>query len=172
MIVLFLVFGQIFSFTPEVVKKQIDKVPYPGKKHEDTVESSKFPLEYKPHDKHPISLLIAEADKRWRAYDESRSTTFKQVVDKYRQNHGRHPPPGFDVWYKFARDRNVHNIDDFQQIMDDMRPFWAVQPRRLRRLAAHMWEDKKDGISGLHVRGGKVAKTTNGGWRCLIWISP
>lgn len=51
------------------------------------------------------------------------------TVAKYREKYGRHPPPGFKDWYIFARERNVHNIDDFEQIMDDLRPFWAIEPR-------------------------------------------
>lgn len=91
--------------------------------------------------------------------------TFKETVHKYRSTYGRHPPPGFRDWYKFARERNVHNIDDFTQIMDDLRPFWGVEPAEIRSLAAHMHEVEDDGVSGLHIRDGKVWKISNPGWR-------
>ena len=100
------------------------------------------------------------ADEAWAAYEESRSMTFKETVTKYRRKYGRHPPPGFRDWYKFARERNVHNVDDFDQIMDDMRPFWGVEPAVLRSLAAHMHEDRNNGISGLHIRDGQIWKLT------------
>ena len=118
-----------------------------------------------PADAHPISLLMAEADKTWRAYENSRSTTFRQTVSKYRNKYGRHPPPGFKDWYRLARKRNVHNIDDFEQIMDDLRPFWAIEPRTLRNLAANMAKDPDQGVATIHIRNHKVVKVLNGQWR-------
>ena len=167
LVMLFIIFGNLFFFKGEEIKKKIDQVPLPSLpgKGDETAEKAGFEPIYKPRDNHPISLLMAEADKKWKAYEDQRSKTFKQTVKKYRRKYGRHPPPGFDAWYKFARERNVHNIDDFEQVMDDLRPFWAIQPRRLRRLAAHLWEKKEDGISGIHIRDHKVAKLTNKGWR-------
>ena len=124
---------------------------------------SDTPLE--PVDAHPISGLMQEADKNWRRYEEGRSTSFRQTVRNYRRKHGRHPPPGFKEWYKYARSRNVHNVDDFDQIMDDIRPFWAVEPKVIRNLAANMWRDNDGGVSGLHIRNHKIVKETNGAWR-------
>ena len=86
-------------------------------------------------------------------------------MSKYRRKYGRHPPPSFKEWYQFARKKNVHNIDDFEQIMDDLRPFWAVEPKALRNLAANMWRDENQGVAGIHVRDHKVVKETNKSWR-------
>ncbi|KAH8811939.1 glycosyltransferase family 90 protein [Xylogone sp. PMI_703] len=116
-------------------------------------------------DKHPIAQYMKDADKVWSEYEESRSMTFRETVAKYRHKHGRHPPPGFRDWYKYARDKNVHNIDDFQQIYDDLRPFWAIEPSEIRALAAHMSADESAGISGLHIRNGRIWKTTFENWR-------
>lgn len=146
----------------------LDRVPIPGREHSDeSLESSGFGLQYEPVDNHPISVLIAEADKRWREYEDSRSLTFKETVSKYRRRYNRHPPPGFVTWYRYARDKNVHNIDDFDQVMDDIRPFWAVPPKVLRNLAAHMWENEKDGVETIHIRNHAVVKISNNqnGWR-------
>jgi hypothetical protein len=108
---------------------------------------------------------MREADKAWNAYEDSRSTTFRETVAKYRKKYGRHPPPGFRDWYRFARNRNVHNVDDFEQIMDDLRPFWGVEPSTIRSLAAHMSENPDSGVSGLHIRNKKIWKLTNANWR-------
>ena len=118
-------------------------------------------------DNHPISILMEEADRAWKAYENSRSTTFRQTVSKYRSEYGRHPPPGFKDWYKFARKRGVHNIDDFQQVMDDLRPFWAVEPWRMRNLAAHMGTDK-DHAAVIHIRNHKVVQVDNESWRSEV----
>lgn len=117
------------------------------------------------HDEHPITGFMKGADEAWTAYEEGRSLTFRQTVTKYRRQYGRNPPPGFMDWYKFARDRHVHNIDDFQQIMDDIRPFWGMEPSMLRSWAAHLSEEESRGISGLHIRNKKIYKLTSANWR-------
>ena len=147
------------------IKSQIKNIRLPGLKKEpwhfeDTVDGAPPRA-----DNHPISVLMEEADRAWRTYENSRSSTFRQTVSKYRTKYGRHPPPKFDVWYQFARKKNVHNIDDFEQIMDDLRPFWAVEPWRMRNLAANMARDEKNGATVIHIRKHKIETVENGGWR-------
>lgn len=116
-------------------------------------------------DSHPITQMMEDADKQWRIYESSVSTTFRQTVEKYRSTFGRHPPPAFKDWYKFARERNVFNIDDFQQVMDDLRPFWSVNASDIRIHAAHMAENPKFGAAVISIRKHKVANVLNGSWR-------
>ncbi|EXJ78882.1 hypothetical protein A1O1_09284 [Capronia coronata CBS 617.96] len=116
-------------------------------------------------DLHPIAQLMQAADDRFRAYESGISTSFRQTVEKYRSRYGRHPPPGFKDWYKFARERNVFNIDDFEQIMDDLRPFWAANPSELRTHAAHMGEDPKFGVAVIHIRNHTIVQADNPSWR-------
>lgn len=116
-------------------------------------------------DSHPIARLMEEADHEWRLYESGISTSFKQTVEKYRSKYGRHPPPGFQDWYKFARKRDVFNIDDFEQIMDDLRPFWAVNASEIRTRAAHMAEKPEFGVAVIYIRNHKVARVDNPSWR-------
>lgn len=104
------------------------------------------------------------ADELWEKKENDRSTSFKEAVSKYRQKYGRHPPPRFAEWYRFSRDRNVHDIDDFDQIMDDLRPFWAVEPAIIRSLAANMPRIEEDGLSAIRIRD-KIITQSNEGWR-------
>lgn len=147
------------------LKHELSDIRIPGvpKKPWHSGEKPEAPID--PVDNHPISALMADADKRWRKYEDNRSKSFRDAVKTYRKRYGRHPPPGFADWYKYARKRNVHNIDDFQQIMDDLRPFWAIKPAVIRNLAAKMWKDEEQGISGIHIRNHKVVKENNGNWR-------
>lgn len=157
----------VFSgISTQDIKDQLGDIRIPGvakKPWHANDKPTDTPLE--PIDAHPISLLMQDADKDWRKYEDGRSTSFRQTVRNYRRRYGRHPPPGFKDWYKYARSRNVHNVDDFEQIMDDIRPFWAVEPKALRNLAANMWRDKEGGVSGIHIRNHKIVKETNGAWR-------
>ncbi|KAH7419231.1 glycosyltransferase family 90 protein [Cadophora sp. MPI-SDFR-AT-0126] len=116
-------------------------------------------------DDHPISALMRHANKAWKLWDNKRSKSFRETVERYRKTYERNPPPGFKEWYRFARERGVYNIDDFGQIMDDLRPFWGVEPEIVRKFAGHMHEDPKNGLSGLHIRDHKVWKLTNANWR-------
>ncbi|KAL8832765.1 MAG: hypothetical protein Q9170_004763 [Blastenia crenularia] len=171
---IFAVVANFFVFlglTGSDIGSQFSRLPIPGlhRKPWHSGETTEGP--YEPIDAHPISQLIAEADKAWATYENSRSTTFRQTVSKYRRKYGRHPPPGFKEWYQFARKRNVHNIDDFEQIMDDLRPFWAIEPKALRNLAANMWRDDKNGVAGIHIRKHKIVKQTNKSWRSETLIT-
>lgn len=176
---LFLIVANLLVLSGADVRSRIEKLPILGKPQKTSggglsdhgpldsswQDDSSFEDVPGPVDSHPISVSIVEAEKKWRGYEDNRSNTFKECVSKYRRKYGRHPPPGFEKWYRFARARDVHNIDDFDQIMDDLRPFWAVEPYIIRTLAAHMWEKKDDGISGIHIRNHRVVKQNNGSWR-------
>ena len=162
---IFLVFN-LLRLRGTDLRSTINNVPYPGKSRpHDAPTETELGRPYVLHDNHPISHLIGQADWAWRNYDSSRSKSFKQTVSKYRSKYGRHPPPKFDVWYEYARKRHVYNIDDFDQIMDDLRPFWAIDPPIIRRLAAHMWEIDADGVAGIHIRSKKIVKESNPSWR-------
>ena len=122
-------------------------------------------------DSHPIAALMKDADQRWKKYENTRSLTFKETVSKYRRQYGRHPPPGFEKWYLYAREKNVFNIDDFEQIMDDLRPFWALEPKVIRTLAAHMWEKPDEAVSGIHIRDHKIVKQSLQSWRSETMVT-
>ena len=58
----------------------------------------------------------------------------------------------------------MHNVDDFQQINDDLRPFWALPPSDLRRYAAHSSDDLGYAIGKVSLRDGQVFQEL-WGWR-------
>lgn len=166
----FTIFLSFISLSETEIRSRISRITIPDlpghkKKPWHSGESLDGHELHEPVDKHPISLLMKEADKIWRKYEGERSKSFRETVSKYRRKYGRHPPPGFKDWYQYARKRNVHNIDDFDQIMDDLRPFWGVEPRIMRNLAANMWRTKADGVIGIHIRNHKVVSVTHSSWR-------
>jgi len=185
--VLLLVFliGNVF-FTDNELRDRVSKIPIPGRPStpkppidlidpdevwdgpEVSVPSEISNTSTTRADLHPIARLMQEADAAFRLYEGSRSRTFRNTVDKYRSRYGRHPPPGFKEWYKFARKRNVFNIDDFDQVMDDLRPFWAVSAADIRAHAAHMWENPEHGLAVIHIRNHKVVKVHNDMWRTEV----
>ncbi|KXT05307.1 hypothetical protein AC578_11039 [Pseudocercospora eumusae] len=120
-------------------------------------------------DEHPIKQLMSQADSRFQHYDNDRSKTFSETVQKYRRQTGRHPPPGFKEWYRLARKKRVYNIDDFAQINHDLRPFWAIPPAEIRSFAAHSSDEWPDLIATISLRDGQVFQE-EWGWRSETFV--
>ncbi|KAF4912175.1 Beta-1,2-xylosyltransferase 1 [Colletotrichum viniferum] len=86
---------------------------------------------------HPIDTLIKEADERFDGLLKKESKTLTAAAKAYRDRRGRHPPPGFDAWFQFAQERKAVIVEDFfDQIYHDLRPFWGMEPSRIRKEAA------------------------------------
>lgn len=83
---------------------------------------------------HPIDTLIEKAEKAFDEVLKKESHDLKSAAKAYRERRGRHPPPGFDTWFKFAQENNAVIVEDFfDQIYDDLNPFWALAPAVLRK---------------------------------------
>lgn len=112
---------------------------------------------------HPIDLLMWEANTRHEAYvkQASASTTLEEAVRNYRQRYGRHPPPGFDHWYKYATDRGSIIIDDYDSIHRDLLPFYALSPEEIRDRTWRMIANPFNDASGISIRNGKAEISPN-----------
>lgn len=112
---------------------------------------------------HPIDDLIARAEEDFAALVAKESKTLKEAAAAYRTRRGRHPPPGFDEWYRFAVDRNATMVEDFfDQIYDDLNPFWALSPALIRK-EANRYE------MTINVRNGKASAGSDWFWT-KIWL--
>lgn len=84
---------------------------------------------------HPINFLVYNAridGDRWLT-GASSSISLETAVAEYRSRYrGRAPPPNFDKWYNFAKERGCAIIDDYDQIDRDLLPFWALEPSQVR----------------------------------------
>ena len=88
---------------------------------------------------HPIDDLIANATVAMNDLISKQTRTLAETAIAYRQRRGRHPPPGFDVWYTFASAHNAVIVEDFfDQIYHDLRPFWAIPAKRIRNKATQL----------------------------------
>ncbi|KAK4105671.1 glycosyltransferase family 90 protein [Parathielavia hyrcaniae] len=86
-------------------------------------------------DQHPLFKIIydarVEAD-RWLIYA-TVSDSVPMGIQEYKERHnGKKPPPKFDVWYNFAKERRSVFLDHFPQIQNDLLPFWGVTPSKIR----------------------------------------
>ncbi|EGF99663.1 family 90 glycosyltransferase [Melampsora larici-populina 98AG31] len=98
------------------------------------LHSSSKSVDQQPQSPHPILALLLSARLSWKAILQSQPTTLEAARASYiRRYHPLQPPPGFDEWYHFARNRNFTLIDRFDSLMSDLEPFRAVPPSELRR---------------------------------------
>ncbi|KAG5982610.1 hypothetical protein E4U55_001677 [Claviceps digitariae] len=88
---------------------------------------------------HPIQELMHEAKAHHDAMLAKRSRSLKSAAAAYRDRRGRHPPPGFDLWFQGASKANAIIVEDFfDRIYKDLTPFWALDTSELKQ-RAHSW---------------------------------
>jgi len=92
-------------------------------------------------DAHPLRQMIYSArieQDRWLTHA-TVSKSLAVACREYRdRHHGREPPPGFDEWFKYATDRKSVIMDHFEQIRNDLLPFWGIQPSQIREDLTHL----------------------------------
>ncbi|OCT46929.1 capsular associated protein [Cladophialophora carrionii] len=112
---------------------------------------------------HPIDMLMYDAKLHHDRYLETVGDTASlgETVARYRQRYNRNPPPDFDVWFEFAKNKSALIVDDFDQIYDDLLPFHAIAPADLRRQTWEMVSNPWNEISGITIRNGEAKVQEN-----------
>lgn len=112
---------------------------------------------------HPIDALIDEAGKRHEILEKrSREVnTLGMAVVDYRTRYGRHPPPNFDKWYMFATTRKSVFISDFDNVFNDVLPFWSLSPAEVRLRTSEEINQEGNGVGGIRIRNGKAEVGSN-----------
>lgn len=82
---------------------------------------------------HPIPKLMADARRAFSDKVERQSKSLDQAVSEYERRYGRRPPKGFDEWYQFAKDNGATIIDEYDQLVKDLEPYWDMSGAELRR---------------------------------------
>ncbi|KAJ6598165.1 hypothetical protein DFH09DRAFT_1243772 [Mycena vulgaris] len=76
------------------------------------------------------------AEARFRTKLAGQSSSLSAAVTEYKRRHGRPPPAGFDKWFAFAKGHGFVMVDEFDAVVDDLKPFWDLSGEELRRRAA------------------------------------
>ncbi|KAB5542581.1 hypothetical protein GE09DRAFT_1061844 [Coniochaeta sp. 2T2.1] len=125
---------------------------------------TKVPAKDPASSAHPIDTLIANAEKEFTAVLKKESHTLAEAAAAYRERRGRHPPPGFDEWYSFAKDKKAIIVEDFwDQVYHDLEPFWAIAPGLIRKQA---WEYEMT----INLRDHKATAGSDWFWT-QIWLN-
>ena len=114
-------------------------------------------------DSHPIDLLIRDAAKQSKAWaiQSATSQTLGEAAAEYSRRYHRLPPPGFDLWYKFAVARSSVVIDDYNSIDEDLLPFWALEPEEIRLRTREILSNPWNEVAEITIRGGNVSLGEN-----------
>ncbi|KLU90873.1 hypothetical protein MAPG_09398 [Magnaporthiopsis poae ATCC 64411] len=113
---------------------------------------------------HPIDRLMRDADARFDTMLSHESRSIGEAAARYRERRGRHPPPGFDVWYDYARANHAVVVEEFwDQIYHDLEPYWALDPRQIRKEARNY-------EIAINVRNGSASSSSDWFWT-LIWVN-
>ena len=107
---------------------------------------------------HPLDALIQTAKGSHQAwiYQAATSHNLGTAVSEYKLRYGRDPPPGFDIWYRYATDRASLVIDDFDSISNDLAPFWAISPQELRLRTKQIVDTRWNEIVAIRIRNGSA----------------
>ena len=87
---------------------------------------------YGTTDKHPVEILVAQAEDQFNDLVDRQSKTLAEAEVEYKRRYGREPPPGFDIWFKIAKEANVTIIDDYDTVTQALEPFWGMSAKEMR----------------------------------------
>lgn len=112
---------------------------------------------------HPVDLLMYDAQNKHSNYLDyaAKSKSLAEAVRIYQERYQDNPPPSFDKWFEFAKNRSVVVMDDFNQIYNDLLPFRAIPPSDLRLQTWESVSNPWNEISGITIRGGKAMVQEN-----------
>ena len=120
---------------------------------------------------HPVEHLHAEAQKKFSVLLSRQSDTFEEAVAEYRRRYGRAPPPDFDKWFAFTKKHDSLIVDDYDEMMRSLEPFWKFRPHDIVTLMKNAsFTQIGSDIKECSLRGGKLENC--GRWsdiltRCL-----
>ena len=82
---------------------------------------------------HPIPELMQKAEEKYKKKLGSQSKTLKAAVMEYERRYRRPPPKGFDAWWDFVQEHDVKMTDEYDGMIDDLKPFWSLPGEEIRR---------------------------------------
>lgn len=127
-----------------------------------------FGIYFLAQDHQPIITLMDQAAIKFHEYTSAASSrTLRAAVNEYNHRYGRPPPPGFDIWFQFSTDRGVKIIHEYDQIVEDLRPFWGIEPKVLRERVAHVAGHPWNNFAEISIRSNKATIGVAPQWRVL-----
>lgn len=111
---------------------------------------------------HPVLRLVGSAEIELDTLLERQSQTLGEAVKEYRKRYRVPPPPSFDGWFHFARERKTQLIDEFNVIHNALLPFWALKPSVIRERVREAIGDEDNALIVMRIRDGEVVRLRGG----------
>lgn len=105
---------------------------------------------------HPIDQLIRKSEDEFNQLLARQSTTLEEAVVEYKRRYRIPPPPKFDLWYEFAKRKNVQLIDEYDSIYHSLLPFWALEPSVIRSRVTEAIGFEGNFLMATMIREGRV----------------
>ena len=116
-----------------------------------------FGVYFLTEDHQPILTLLDSGFQQFHDYvQHATAPSLRTVVRDYESKWGRPPPPGFDIWYRFATDSDSKVLTEFDQINEDLKPFWGVEPKLLRERVAKVGGREENKFAVIRIREQKL----------------
>lgn len=111
------------------------------------------------YSEHPLHGLLQASSESLQQFEmrERRILTLENAIEDYESRYGRIPPPGFDIWFDYAKKHDTLVLSDFDQIEKDLAPFWNIKPSSIRQRTYIAIQDRFNYISPLRIRNGSVS---------------
>ncbi|KAH8121916.1 glycosyltransferase family 90 protein [Trichoderma asperelloides] len=108
-----------------------------------------------------INSLVSEASAQAFSWElqAAVSVSLADAVSEYTKRYSIPPPPNFDKWHEFASGHNSAVIDDFDQINNDLLPFWGLDPGRIREQTTRVFKYGSSEMGGMRIRNGSVEQS-------------
>ena len=120
------------------------------------------PLQLEDTSSHPVNQLIKKSEKEFNQLVARQSKTLDEAVTEYKRRYHIPPPPNFDIWYGFAKRKNVQLVDEYDTIYHSLLPFWALEPNVIRSRITEALGFDGNFLMALKIRQGE-AVTFEGG---------
>ncbi|KAF3926605.1 hypothetical protein AA313_de0207231 [Arthrobotrys entomopaga] len=116
----------------------------------------------------PIEQLFINSYNSYRQFLNRQSKTLGEAIVNYQVRYNRDPPPGFDEWFAFAKERNVTVIDDYDRIEDSLEVYRLLPPEELERRMDILREyDTSNRIGEVEIKNGKVRVRGGDSWHLV-----
>ncbi|KAF2403645.1 hypothetical protein EJ06DRAFT_470998 [Trichodelitschia bisporula] len=131
--------------------------PFPAEPPTETLS----PLRVGSTRSHPIDFLVRSAEKEFSEKLDKQSKSLDEAVAEYRRRYRVPPPPHFDVWYQFAKNKDVQLVDEFDSIYHSLLPFWGLDPSVIRARTKEALGGNNV-LVGISIRDGQTVRAEGG----------
>lgn len=111
---------------------------------------------------HPVDQLVRDSEAEFMATLGKQSKTLEDAVTEYKRRYKIPPPPHFDRWHEFAKQKGVQLIDEYDTIYHSLLPFWGMRPATLRARVREALGFGGNNLIGLLIRNGQAAHVNGG----------